>query len=113
MAGTVLNTLVPNNFISAYAWKMHVTCILRAVSMIRQCDSWPLLETADAVIDGVGGTFAAAKISGRPAQQVSNWRRTGTLAPGTFLNFQRALAERQLRARPSLWRIDEPANGAE
>ena len=79
--------------------------------MIRQCDSWPLLETADAVIDGVGGTFAAAKISGRPAQQVSNWRRTGTLAPGTFLNFQRALAERQLRARPSLWRIDEPANG--
>lgn len=81
--------------------------------MIRQCDSWPLLDTADAVIDGVGGTFSAARISGRPAQQVSNWRRTGTLAPRTFLKFQRALAERQLRAKPSLWRIDEPATDAE
>lgn len=77
--------------------------------MIRHSDSWPLLETADAVIDAVGGTFAAARISGRPAQQVSNWRRNGTFSPGTYLNFQRALADRQLRAKPSLWRIDEPA----
>jgi hypothetical protein len=77
--------------------------------MIRQPDSWPLLDTVDAVIDGVGGTSAAARITGRSANQVSSWRRSGAIAPGTFLTFQRALAERQLRAKASLWRIDEPA----
>jgi hypothetical protein len=79
--------------------------------MIRLPDSWPMLDTADAVIDAVGGTNKAAQIARRPAQQVSNWRRTGTLAPGTFLLFQAALAELQLRAKPSLWRLDEPAEG--
>jgi hypothetical protein len=64
------------------------------------------LETADAVIDAVGGTAAAAKISGRPIQQVSNWRRSGAFAPGTFLKFEAALFALQLRAPAMLWRIE-------
>lgn len=77
--------------------------------MIREPDPrWPLLDTADAVIDGVGGTAAAAALTRSPIQQVSNWRRSGTMAPRTFLLFQRELASRQLRAPSMLWRIENP-----
>jgi hypothetical protein len=80
------------------------------MTLIRPPESWPLLKTADAVIDAVGGTTAAAQISGRSLTQVSNWRKAGILSAHTYLLFRKELDERCMRAPARLWRIDEPAD---
>ena len=66
------------------------------------------LTTADGVIDAVGGTAAAATLTGSSQQSVSNWRSNGRLAPPTFLIFIAELASRGMTAPPSLWGIRAP-----
>ncbi|WLB15017.1 hypothetical protein [Bradyrhizobium japonicum] len=80
--------------------------------MIRDAAELPLLDSADAVIEALGGRMAVADLTGRLPQQVTNWRAAGTFAPTTFLVMTTALDAIGVRAAPRLWRMDEPAERA-
>ena len=73
-------------------------------------DSKPLeiLDTAGAVIDAVGGSAAAGRLTRAKIASVSNWRKKNRLAPRTFLIFQDALEAIGAAAPPALWKIDDP-----
>lgn len=64
-----------------------------------------LLETAGEVIDAVGGTAEAHRLTKSSMGAVSNWRATGRLAPRTFLLFDAALADLGKAAPSMLWGI--------
>ncbi|HEX5424878.1 MAG TPA: hypothetical protein VFW94_15125 [Candidatus Acidoferrales bacterium] len=66
------------------------------------------LQTADEVIDALGGTAATARLTGKNPQHVSNWRAAERLPAETFLILQDELRARDLIAPPSLWGIREP-----
>ena len=70
------------------------------------------LNTAGQVIDELGGTTATATLTGKRAQNVSNWRASGRLPPDTFLVMQDALSARGKRAPAALWGIREPERAA-
>jgi len=70
------------------------------------------LDTVDAVIDALGGTAEVARLVGRGAQAVANWRKRGSMPPEMFLIMSDALAARDLRALPALWGMAEPAEPA-
>lgn len=82
------------------------------MEMIRDAAELPLLDSADAVIEALGGRMAVADLTGRLPQQVTNWRAAGTFAPTTFLVMTTALDAIGVRAAPRLWRMDEPAERA-
>lgn len=67
-----------------------------------------ILTSADAVLDAVGGTLAASKLTGASMSSISGWRKAGHLPARYFLVLQVALAELGLTAPAELWRIDEP-----
>ena len=67
-----------------------------------------VLQSADKVVDALGGPTAVAKITHKSVQAVSNWKRTGRLAPDTFLVLTVELDSRGYRADPSLWGIRAP-----
>lgn len=68
-----------------------------------------ILKTVDEVIDAVGGTGAAARLTGRKPQHVSNWRSEKRIASETYLIFKLDLAKRKFRASSALWGITEPS----
>ena len=51
-----------------------------------------MLITVDEVIEALGGTAAAAALTGVSAPAVSNWRERGKIAPDKFLLVREALA---------------------
>ena len=65
------------------------------------------LQTADDVIDALGGTSATSRLTGASIQAVSNWRATGRLPANTFIILSKALKRIDARASPSLWGIME------
>lgn len=68
------------------------------------------INTADEVIEALGGTTAVAGIFGVDLRVVSNWRRADRgLPPETFHAFQELLAAIGKTAPPSLWRQREVA----
>lgn len=66
------------------------------------------IATIDDVIDQLGGTSAVARLTGRPAQAVSNWRRRGKAPPEAYLIISRALSERGLSVPLHVLGMDEP-----
>lgn len=65
------------------------------------------LTSADEVIDALGGTFAVTRLLELNSHKaVSNWRTRG-LPARTFLRLTAELANRGLKASPSLWGIAE------
>lgn len=62
------------------------------------------INTADDVLDRLGGTNAVAKLLDCDARVVSNWRARG-LPPETFVALTQALNAKDLYAPPSLWRM--------
>lgn len=70
------------------------------------------LQTADEVIDALGGTAATARLTKRKDQHVSNWRAARRLPPNTYLVIQRELVARRLSAPPSIWGIQDPEAAA-
>lgn len=64
-----------------------------------------VLTSAGEVIDRVGGTAAAARLTGSSMGSVSNWRAAGRLPHKTFLIFAMALAQKGAVAPPKLWGI--------
>lgn len=62
------------------------------------------INTADEVIDVLGGTRAVARLMGVDDRVVSNWRERG-LPPETFVALTSKLKEKNLDAPPSLWRM--------
>ena len=66
------------------------------------------LQTADEVIDALGGTGATARLTGRKAQHVTNWRAAGRLPADTFLILKTELKGRGKTAPPALWGIRQP-----
>lgn len=71
------------------------------------------LETASEVIDTLGGTTAVARLAGRKAQHVTNWRASGRLPADTFLIMKAELDTRGMSAPSSLWGIVEPTKARE
>lgn len=67
-----------------------------------------LLTTVDAVINAVGGTSAAARLTKRKPQHVSNWRYEKRIAAETFLIFMDELEKLKLTAPAKLWGITDP-----
>jgi hypothetical protein len=67
-----------------------------------------LLNSADEVIDAVGGTAAAARLVAASIASVSNWRARDRLPPRTFLLFEEALDVVGAAASSTLWGIDPP-----
>lgn len=63
------------------------------------------LNTASEVIDAVGGTAAAARLTGASMGSVTNWRAAGRMPATYFLVFQLALAEQGFAAPSMLWGI--------
>ncbi len=63
----------------------------------------PPLITTSAVIDALGGTQAAARLTGRLKSAVSNWRQTERFPPNTYLAMTAALAAKGLFAPAWLW----------
>ena len=60
------------------------------------------LNTADEVIDALGGTGKVAVLTGRPIAAVSNWRKRG-LPAETFVVLTGALLAIGCRAPVELW----------
>lgn len=71
------------------------------------------LDSVDAVIDALGGTFEVARLVGRKPQAVSNWRGRASMPPEFFVVMSDALRARDLRAPPALWGMAEAAESAE
>ena len=60
------------------------------------------LETADEVIDAIGGTTKVAQRFGVSIPTVCIWRRKG-LPASRYLQWQAVLSEKNIEAPPSLW----------
>lgn len=73
-----------------------------------------ILESVREVIEALGGLAAVAKLTGVDPGTASAWQtRLGYFPPKTFLVMTRALAERDLSAPASLWKMvpaQEPAS---
>lgn len=67
------------------------------------------IDTVAEAIKVLGGTTAVAKMTGRGLQAVSNWKNNGWFPSATFLILSAELERAGYRARPSLWRIEEPS----
>lgn len=67
------------------------------------------VETANDIIDTLGGTSAVAKMLKRSPQQVSNWRADGRLPSSVYLLVSNELAKYGKVASPRLFGISEPA----
>jgi len=67
------------------------------------------LQTADDVIDELGGTAATARLTGRKAQHVTNWRAAHRLPADTFLILSKELENRGLTAPAEIWGIKTPS----
>lgn len=78
---------------------------ISVLMMIRGDGDLELIETASAVIDAVGGTSAASQLTGKSVASISNMRRAGRLASGTFLQFADELEARGKSAPSMLWGI--------
>jgi hypothetical protein len=61
------------------------------------------LNTAEAVVDILGGTRAVAKLTGRSDPAVSNWRKANSFPANTYLTLKSALEEKGATAPYSLW----------
>lgn len=59
-----------------------------------------MLRSADAIIDALGGTTAAAELAGVSVSAVSNWRERRAIPADNFLSFSHALDARGLKADP-------------
>ena len=66
------------------------------------------LDSADAVIDALGGSAVTARLTGRTMQAVSNWRSAKRIPPEFYLLMVSALKEKGKTAPQSLWGM-EPA----
>lgn len=65
------------------------------------------INSADEVIDELGGTTRVAEKFGVDVRVVCNWRKRG-LPPEYFHAFTAMLCAAGLRAPPSLWKQKEP-----
>lgn len=66
------------------------------------------LHSIDAVIDALGGTKKVAKLTGRTAAAVSNWRNAGKFPSNTYLLLKAALGDRSGDPPDALWTMKEP-----
>lgn len=66
------------------------------------------LTTASAVIDLLGGNPAVARLTGRRAQAVSNWRRFNAFPADTYVALTEALKAIDASAPNSLWGMVAP-----
>jgi hypothetical protein len=66
------------------------------------------LQTAEQVIQAVGGAAATARLTGRKPQHVWNWKNAGRFPADTFLIISEELKTSGKTAPPSLWGIVEP-----
>lgn len=64
----------------------------------------PLRTTSD-VIAALDGIQAVVTLTGRSTQAVWNWKNRGVFPAWTYLALTRALAEKNLTADPSLFRM--------
>ncbi len=71
------------------------------------------LETTVDVIEAIGGTSAAAALTGRTYNAAHNWRGFKTFPANTYVTMTRALAEKGKTAPASLWGMTEPAASAQ
>lgn len=69
------------------------------------------LTSVDEVIDGLGGTFAVARIPalGTTPQAVSNWRKAERIPAKKYLVLTAQLRQRGFNAPASLFGIPEAA----
>jgi hypothetical protein len=65
----------------------------------------PMLTTASAVIDRLGGNQKVAALTRRNAAAVSNWRRFNAFPADTYLVLSRSLKDIGESAPPSLWKM--------
>jgi hypothetical protein len=64
------------------------------------------INTADEVIDRLGGPTEVSRLIGVSIQAVTNWRTRG-LPPETFVVLTTELNKKSLYAPPALWRMRE------
>jgi hypothetical protein len=61
------------------------------------------LQTVDAVIEALGGTFKVAELVDLRPQAVSQWRARGQIGKGNYVIMTKALEAKGLVAPASLW----------
>jgi len=67
-----------------------------------------ILETADEVIDALGGTTAAALITGQALATVSNWRARKRIPPEHFLTVSKSLDVIGMAVAPDVFGMKTP-----
>lgn len=65
-----------------------------------------MLTSVDAIVTALGGTTAVASLAGVSLPAVSNWKVRGRIPTDKFMIFDRALADRELRADPAVFGFD-------
>ncbi len=65
------------------------------------------INTADEVVDRLGGPAAVSRLIGVSIQAVTNAKARGALPPEWFVVLSKALNEKNLYAPPALWRMRE------
>ena len=63
-----------------------------------------ILQTADQVLEALGGTHGVAEITGTKPNAVGNWKIIKSFPAAYFVAMNRALEAQGKKAPPSLWR---------
>jgi hypothetical protein len=66
-----------------------------------------VLETADAVIDALGGNAGLGELTGARTSRISNWRSFGRFPSDMFVVMTEALAAKGHTAPATLWGMRE------
>jgi hypothetical protein len=69
------------------------------------------LNTAEAVVDALGGIMVVAEMTGTKRSGVYNWLATGRFPADTYLLLQAELKSRNLVAPDYLWPMRQVASG--
>ena len=64
-----------------------------------------ILQTADQVLEALGGSQGVAEITGSKLNAVGNWKIIKSFPANTYVVMTAALAARGKRAPASLWRM--------
>jgi len=72
-----------------------------------------MIDTVDAVVEELGGTFAVATLTGKGASAVSNWLSRGRIPAEHFLIVVEALRLKGKTVDPDLFGMTRTAAGAD
>jgi hypothetical protein len=65
-------------------------------------------QSVSGIVDSLGGTFAFARLIGKPPRTVSNWKAAGLFPAKEYVALNTMLAERGVSVPPTLFSMKKP-----